>query len=169
MAVRMKYSFAFAVALLISGCVRTSVMPLAQDTVEISAHAAPVCGEAGAQGAAFQRAAVETIRRGYDRFVIVNADYQNNVRVVATTPVVAQTNTVGSVHVQGNMATGNASSTTTYSGGFPIVAGHHREAVIVKMFKNGDPQAADALDARSELGSNWQEAVASPDQTCTSR
>jgi hypothetical protein len=67
------------------------VMPLAQDTVQITSHAAPVCGGAGAQKVAFQRAAVETIRHGYDRFLILGGEAQTETRVLGYTPTTAYT------------------------------------------------------------------------------
>lgn len=69
-------------ALAVAGCARASVMPLAQDTVQISSRSAPACGGAAAQEVAFQRAAVETIRRGYDRFVIVGGQAQTETRLI---------------------------------------------------------------------------------------
>ena len=58
-----------------------------------------------------------------------------------------------------NMATVSGHSTTTYSGGYPIIAGTHDQGLIVKMFKDGDPTGANAISARDQLGPKWQEAV----------
>jgi len=48
---------------------------------------------------AAKQAAAETIRRGYDKFVVLGCGYQNDVRVVGYTPVVANTTgyTTGSI------------------------------------------------------------------------
>src|SRR5262245_40675109 len=77
---------ACAVAITVGGCAGTSTMPLAQDTVQITARAAPICGAVGAEKLALKQAAVETIRRGYDRFVVLNAQaggtYRGNTAVV---------------------------------------------------------------------------------------
>jgi hypothetical protein len=123
----------------------------------------------GAQKVALQRAAAETIRHGYDRFLIVGSQYQNNVGVVGYTPVVA--NTTGSVTATGfgNSATAFGNSTTTYSGGQPIVAGTHDQAFVVKMFKEGDSAGANAVSARETLGPKWQDAVAQDSHTCFSQ
>lgn len=161
-----KCAYLVAITLLMAGCARTSSIPLAQDTVQITTSAAPVCGEAGAQSVAFKEAAIETIRRGYDRFVILDGDYENGVRVIGTTPVVAQTTGVGTATVAGNTAFVSGTSTTTYSGGVPIIAGHHRQKFVVKMFKDGDPAGSNAISARQELGPDWAEAVKSPPHTC---
>lgn len=153
-------------ALLGTGCASATVVPLAQDTVQITSAAAPVCGMTGAQNVASQRAAVETIRRGYDKYVIVGGGYQNNVGVVGYTPVVANTSGSATAYGNANYATAYGHSTTTFSGGQPIVAGAHNQGLVVKMFKAGDPAAPQALDARSELGAEWQKKVASNSLTC---
>ena len=141
----------FAAALALCGCAQSSTMPLSADTFQLLASAAPVCGTAGAQRVAVRRAAIETINRGFDKFVILNAAAANNVRVVGQTPV--QAHTTGMVY--GNTLT----ATTTYSGGYPIVAGTHDQGLVVKMFKNGDLRGANAISARDTLGPKWQEAV----------
>ena len=117
-------------------CTRASTIPLAQDTVQITAHAAPVCGAAGAQRAAVRQAAVETLRRGYDRFIIMGAEAQSNLKgIIYTNSVVS-----------------------------PMFS--HEQGLIVKMFKTDDPQGANAVDAKAELGPKWQEAVNSQSLTC---
>lgn len=169
-------------ALPIVGCARSTAMPLAQDTVQITSTAALACGKSGAQKVAFQRAAAETIRRGYDRFVIVGGEAQSDIRVVGYTPTTANTTasatayTTGSatataygrnVNIYGNSTTnayGNAR--TTISGGQPIYGGSHGQGLLVKMFRDGDPAGANALDARQTLGPDWQEAVNKNKWTC---
>ena len=151
----------------LAGCARASVMPLAQDTVQISSHTAPVCGGAGAaQDVAFKRAAVETIRRGYDRFVIVGAEGQTEARVLGYTPTRAYTTGTATATRYGNTATAVGSSTTTVTGGVPIVAHAHNQDLIVKMFRQGDPGGGNALDARQVLGPGWQEAINKNSWTC---
>ncbi len=127
--------------------------------MRITTSAAPVCGSTGAQNVAFRRAAVETINRGYDRFVILGGEAQNNVGVVGYTPVQAYTTGSATATGYGNTAFAHGQSTTTYSGGQPIIAGSHDQGLIVKMFKDGDPAGKNALSAREQLGPKWQEAV----------
>jgi hypothetical protein len=57
------------------------------------------------------------------------------------------------------MVTASGHSTTTYTGGNPIVGGTHDQGLIVKMFKDGDPKGANAISARGTLGPKWQEAL----------
>jgi len=141
----------------LSGCVSTSVTPFAADTVQINTSADPVCGGEGAQKVAMTDAAIATINSGYDSFIILGAQAQNNVRVVGYTPVEA--------HTQSNS---DGTSYTTVSGGQPIVGGTHDHSVVVKMFHAADPNAANAIPARGYLGADWQQIVAKGfPQTCT--
>jgi hypothetical protein len=154
------------VALLLSGCARSGAMPLAQDTVQISTSAAPVCGRQGTQKVAFQRAAVETIRRGYDRFVIIGGEAQSDIRVVGYTPTTASTTGSATGTRYGNTATIYGSSNTVVTGGQPIYGGSHGQGLLVKMFRDGDPAGANALSARETLGPGWQDAVNKNKWTC---
>ena len=162
----MKQIIACLITMTLLGCAGSSAIPLAQDTVQISSRAAPVCGAEGAQKVAFRQASVETIRRGYDRFLIIGGQYRNDVGVVGHTPITAHTTGYATATGYGNTATGYGSTTTTYSGGEPIIAGSHRQGLIVKMFRDNDPAGKNALSARAELGPKWAEFVKSETVTC---
>jgi hypothetical protein len=127
-----------ALCVALGGCAGASTIPLAQDTVQITARAAPICGAVGAEKIAIRQAAVETIRRGYDRFIVLNA--QAGGTYAGSTPVIVQ-----------NLGGGVAMA----SGGAPMIAPN--QGLVVKMFKEGDPAAANALSARDSLGPDWQE------------
>jgi hypothetical protein len=114
-------------------------MPLSANTVQISANASMVCGQAGAQNVALRRAAIETIKRGYDKFVVTNAASGYSVR--GYTPITAD----------------RIGSSVYVRGGDPITV--HSQGLVVRMFRGDDPAAADALDARATLGPKWQEAI----------
>lgn len=133
--------------LVLAGCAGTSTIPLSQDSFQITASAAPICGALGAQQVAFKQAAAETIRRGYDRFQIMGG--QASASVVGTTPIFVDRTGYGSAVV---------------SGGQPLVA--HDQGLFVKMFRDGDPAGANALSARDTLGPEWQEIVKKPALTC---
>lgn len=148
----------------LAGCASTAMMPISADTVQIMSGAAPICGAEGAQKVAVRQASVETIKRGFDRFIILNAAANSDVRVVGHTPVVAQSS--GYATATGFGTTAYGSSTTTVSGGYPIIAGRHHQGLLVKMFKDGDPAGGNALSARAELGPKWREAVQSEAMTC---
>jgi hypothetical protein len=144
----------------ISGCTSTSVTPLSRDVVQISTSAAPACGRASAKRVALQAAAIETLRQGYDGFVVFGTDYQDDVRVVGTTPVYGQS----TYNMYGNTIYGNSS----YSGGQPIMGGSRTQELTVKMFPRTDPNFISSVDARSVLGSDWQALVEDgAPNTCT--
>jgi hypothetical protein len=155
----MKYAIPALAALLIAGCARSSTVPLSADTIQITSSAAPACGRTGAQSVASRRAAIETLNRGFDKFAIVGGEYQNNVGVVGHTPVYANTYGTAQATARGNMVYASGQSTTTYSGGRPIIAGSHDQGVTVKMFKADDPAGANAVDARGQLGPKWKDAL----------
>ncbi|MFO1149087.1 MAG: hypothetical protein U1E62_12000 [Alsobacter sp.] len=141
-------------------------MPVSADVVQISARAAEVCGAEGAQKVAFQQAAVETIRRGYDRFVILGAQESATTEVVGVTPVIANTYGNATANTFGSTTYASGSATTTFTGGQPISVTRHREGLTVKMFREGDPAGVNALSARVELGPEWQEKVKASQLTC---
>lgn len=153
-------------AVLCGARAQSSVMPLAADTFQVTAGAAPICGQVGAQAVAAKQAVAETIRRGYDKFVVLGGEHQNDVRVVGYTPVVANSTGYRTGSIYGNTYSGHTSGQTTVSGGAPIVGGSHNQALVVKMFKHDDPAGANAIDARSSLGPDWQKTVESGALTC---
>lgn len=55
----------------VSACAQSSIQPMSQDTFKVATTAAPACGANGARNVAFKTAAVEVIRRGADKFVLV--------------------------------------------------------------------------------------------------
>lgn len=146
-------------SLVLGGCVRSSVMPLRADMVQISTSAAPVCGAQGAQTVAFRRAAIETINRGYDKFIIVQSGAQDNVHVVGYTAGTATTYGTATATGYGNNVYASGNSTTYYNPGMPIVGGSHDQGITIRMFKSRDAEARDALNARDILGSEWQELI----------
>lgn len=155
------------IALLLTGCAQSSVMDLDTNTIQITTEAAPVCGQGGAQQVASKRAAYETLQRGYDKYIVLGADYRNDVRVVGYTPITANTYGSGTINSYGNNATYRGNSTTYISGGQPIVGGRHNQGLQVRLFKTGEPGSETAIDARQVLGPEWQEIMAKkPGQTC---
>jgi hypothetical protein len=134
-------------------------MPLQADLIQISTSAAPVCGGQGAQMTSVKRAAVETINRGFDKFIIVKAGSQNNVRVVGFTPGTADTQSFLSLSRSGNSVYGVGNSTTSYNPGMPIMGGTHDQEIVIQMFKANDPGGKNAISARDTLGPNWPELI----------
>jgi hypothetical protein len=134
------------VALALGGCASASTVPLSQDTFRITARAAPACGAAGAERVAVRQAAVEVIKRGFDRYIILGEQQQSS--VVGVTPITVQRTGYGG----------------TVYGGNPIIA--HGEGMVVRTFRDNDPAAANALSARATLGPKWEEIAAKPTLTC---
>jgi hypothetical protein len=66
-------------------------MQVSKNEVMLTTSAAPICGATGSEEVAQQMAAVETLRRGYERCLIGGVGSQNNVRVVQTGPTYANT------------------------------------------------------------------------------
>ena len=157
----MKMAFVLFLSLGLGGCASSSVLDVASDTIQVSTSAAPVCGQSGAQAVAAQRAAIETLKRGFDSYVITDGKAENNVRVVGHTPVSANTQTNGTINGYGNYATYNGQSNTTFSGGMPIIGGHHEQALMIHMFHQGEVGSDRAIDARRVLGPNWQKLMKS--------
>lgn len=159
----MKSSFCLAVALAAAGCASTSVTPMAANQVMITTSAAPACGASGAQKVAAQMAAVETLRRGFERFTIAGMSAQNNVRMVNRAPTAAYTS--GTLNTFGNTTTGRA--TTTFSGGGPLIMGTNDANLIVVMYRKGDDGFNNAVDAKGTLGADWEKVVEKGVSTCS--
>jgi hypothetical protein len=149
---------------LLMGCSHPSAMRLNDNTAQISTSAAPVCGSQGSQKTALKNAAIETLRGGYDRFVILDGAAENSVRVVGQTPITANTYGTGNVTLNrtygGYNGTYSGSSSTYVTGGYPIIAGRHDQTYVVRMFRNGEIDPGQSIDARTVLGSDWQKIAA---------
>lgn len=143
-----------AAALMLTSCVQSSAMRVSQNEVIIQTSAESMCGSTGALKAAEKSAAVETIKAGYDRYIITSASAANN---TYATQMPGRYNTYGTVNSYGSFGTLNA--TTTYTPGPTIYGGSHDQAIGVRMFKDGEPGAANAVSARETLGPKWETMV----------
>lgn len=147
------------VGMALAGCAGASATRTSQNTLMIDAAAAPACGSQGAAKVAARSAAIETIKAGYDRYIIGGSQAQNNVSV---------SQMPGSVQTNGTYYGGVYRGTSTYMPGATVVSGSHDRQLAVIMFKNGEPGAQQALDAREQLGPEWQEQVKKGIMTCLS-
>jgi len=151
----------------LTGCASSSVMDVSSDTVIITTSADPSCGRTGAQNVASRRAAYETLRRGFDRYVILDSQAENNTEVVGFQPVEIETSNKGSSNTSGGKETFSERSEVSLSGGNAIIGGTHDQQLEVKMFRLSDPGAEKAVDARRVLGPDWRNIVAkAPEETC---
>jgi hypothetical protein len=151
-----KVVWIFATATLLASCASGSAVRTSQNTALIQATAAPVCGGEGAAQVAQQQAAIETIKAGYERYIISGGNAQNNVRV---TQVPGTSYTSGSVY--GNSWNARTTHTTT-----TVVSGRHEQSFSIVMFNPGDPGYAQAIPAREILGADWASIVKDGIQTC---
>jgi hypothetical protein len=145
----------------LAGCASAQATRTSANTVMIDAGAAPVCGSAGAARVAAKMAVIETVRAGFDRYIITGGAAQNN---VTATQLPGQYNTVGTATY--GRGFGSYQATTTYTPGPVIVGGSHDRQLGVVMFHNGEPGAENAIDARQELGPEWRELVRTGVRTC---
>jgi hypothetical protein len=151
-----------AVALSVAACAQTSVMQVSSNEIMLTTSAAPICGATGSQDVAQQMAAIETLRRGFTRYIVGGAASQNNVGVMQTGPTYS--NTYGSATVTGNSVYGQ--STTYYGGQQTIVYGSHDTAMRILMLRAGDPGFDQGVDAQTILGPDWQKKVADGVNSC---
>ncbi|MDJ1157563.1 hypothetical protein QNA08_04830 [Chelatococcus sp. SYSU_G07232] len=153
----LKHMAVAAVALALAACAAAQATRTSANTMIIDAEADPECGATGASRVAARAAAIETIRAGFDRYIITGGAAQNNVGVAT----VGGTATTYGTRLGG----GTYSATTTYTPN-TIIYGTHDRMLKVVMFRKGDPGYEQALDARQALGPEWQELVKSGIRTC---
>jgi hypothetical protein len=144
---------------LLAGCAGTNTIRTSQDTAIVQASAAPICGGIGSAKVAQKQAAIETLKAGYDRYVILGAASTNNVRA---------TQLPGSYRTTGTLQGGALNATTVYQPGPTMVSGTHDQSFAIRMFRDGEPGSGQALSAREMLGPEWPELVkAGAVRTCT--
>ncbi|RUV07434.1 hypothetical protein EOA79_04515 [Mesorhizobium sp. M1A.F.Ca.IN.020.03.2.1] len=146
----MKTALALCTTLIVSGCAGTSVVQTSGNTAIVTARAAPVCGGVGAERVAVREAAIETIKAGFDKYIIYDAAAQNTVTA---------TQMPGTYTTMGTVNGGMLNATTTYQPGPTIYSGNHSQAFAIKMFKASDPAGANAVDARTTLGPEWPKLI----------
>jgi hypothetical protein len=145
-----------------SGCTSSNTMRTSQNEAIITTSAAPICGGVGAARAGQKQAAIETIKAGYDRYIIMSGASANNVR---SSQMPGTYNTAGTVNSYGGYS--SVQATTTYSPGATIYSGTHDQAIGIHMFKDGEPGSAQALSAREGLGPEWAKIVKEGVRTCS--
>ena len=148
---------------LLGACASSTTIRTSADTAIVQTSAAPACGGVGAAKVAQKQAAIETLKAGYDRYIIGGANASSNIHV---TQMPGQYQTYGTATAYGNMAT--YQGTTSYVPGPTIVSGSHDQGLAIKMLKDSDPGASQAISARETLGPKWPELLkAGAVRTCT--
>lgn len=146
----------------LTACANTETIRTSADTLLIHTSAAPVCGTQGALKVAQKMAAIETIKSGYDSYIIFNGGAQNNVST-SNLPGTYYTNG----YVSGNSNFASYSGTSYYQPGATIYSGSNDAAFHIKMFKKGKKTPKEAIPAREVLGADWQKMVESGVSTCS--
>ncbi|MDQ2064797.1 hypothetical protein Q9295_00285 [Xinfangfangia sp. CPCC 101601] len=114
-----------------AGCVETSVQPLTQTSFKVSTEAEDLCGSKGTRDITFRTAAIEVIKRGADRFVVVG-DQSHSA-------------------ITGGMFT-SYGTFDTY--------GTKTQDMVIQIVHKGSQGYNNALSARQTLGPDWQAIVA---------
>ena len=128
----------------IVGCAQMSTVSLDGDTIEIAVRVGTICDGRDAERLARRQAAVETIRRGFDDYVVVTSVGGEHVTDEARTT--ARTTLLGS------------GSRTLFSEDAPRLA-HHR-VLTVRMLQAGQGDSETSVSARALLGNDWEAVVA---------
>jgi len=146
----------------LSACAASSVTQVSSNQFIISTSAAPVCGGVGAQKVAAKMAAVEVLRHGFERYIIVGADAANNTGIMRTGPTYS--NTSATFNRYGNTVYGRG--TTYYGGQQTIVYGSHDAKLAVIAINKGDDGFNDAVDAKLTIGEDWERIVKNGVHSC---
>ena len=87
----MKSRIALLALMAAAGCATTSVTPISRNEVIVSTSADADCGASGAAKVASKMAAVETLRRGFERYRIAGATSDSDVTAITTGPTYSTT------------------------------------------------------------------------------
>ena len=125
----------------IAGCANTGVIPLSANTAQITVESTGACTSTQTQQLALKHAAVTTLQRGFDRFVITS---------------VGDSSKLAAIH-QPTTAT-RRGNTTTITGGTQWWESP-KTTLTVEMYRATERESEKALDARSVLGHDWAKIV----------
>lgn len=140
-------------ALFLSGCVSSGSARLSEREVMVQSSADPVCGAHGALIAAQRQAAIETIKAGYDKYIVLGASNSNNVQ---THILPGATKT----RVKADFDDESLSyKVTTRHKPDIVTTGSFDHEFMIRMFREGEPGAFQAVSARAILGPQWSEIV----------
>lgn len=145
------------VGVTLTACASGSAVRTSQNTAIIRASAAPVCGGIGAAAVAEKQAAIETLKSGFDRYIITGSASANNVSVSQT---IGRATTYGTYNRYGYTAQTTFTPQT-------VVSGANEQSFSIVMFRNGEPAARNAIDAKTVLGENWEKSLKNGIMTCT--
>jgi hypothetical protein len=145
---------ALGMALGLAACASSSVTPLAQNQVLIQTTADLPCGNRGTEKVVVEMAAVETLRRGFDGFVVKTTKTEDTLYTNAKSGLKKQARAINEDPI--------AKSVLNLS-----ITGVYDKSLIVTMLRKGDAGFNTATDARSVLGPDWQKTVSDGVSSCT--
>ena len=125
-----------------TGCARTSTTPLDADTIEITVRVAAICDGKDTERLAHRHAAVETIRRGFADYVVIDSVGDH---LADHAPLTARSTLYGN------------GTTPLWSEDAPLLA-HHR-VLTVRMFQAGQGESSATVSAHAVLGDDWEALV----------
>ena len=129
----------------LAGCATTDIQPLTKTSFKVDTSAAPICGKSGARKVANQIAAIEVIKRGGDRYIIVADQTGSRLQGVSY----------------------NYSYNSGYGYGYGSPQYSNEQAFIVQMLRRGQRGSHNSLSARRTLGPDWKAIVEKgPPKTC---
>jgi len=134
-----------ASTMLLAACAEQSAMRLNANTVRVNVSTAPIYGALEPERRAMRVAAEETIRHGYDSFIILDgrSDYRRN--VIGHIPASASGSYFGNAYGgQGHFSARGAQT---------IAMPRFETAVTIRMYRSGEPGSESATTARSVLKS----------------
>jgi len=152
--------------LLMTGCAKTQAIRTSADTMIISTSGAPACNMNGVMKVAHQMSAVETIKSGYDGFIVLDGASSDTVTTTQM-PGSFHTTGYGSANTYGNHTSMNYNSTTRYQPGPTLYSGKRNVGFSIKMLKETDKGFEKSVPAREVLGENWQAIVEKGINTCS--
>ena len=145
----MKFASLVVVAFLgLSACATTSVTPIGDQSFLLDVCADAECGSTGAASVATRMAAVETLRQGYDRYMVDGISSSDNTLLLPTFDIDRL-----------------AGETNSVSLGVDRYGSFDR-TLTVRMLRPGNPGYTGAIDARAALGPNWERLVQRGISTC---
>ncbi|MCX8568721.1 MULTISPECIES: hypothetical protein [Hyphomicrobiales] len=149
--------------LILASCASSNTIKTSSSTAIVQTSAEAMCGGAGAANVAQKQAAIETLKAGFDRYIIFDSAASSDVQV---TQMPGSYQTSGTAMIYGNRATYHGN--TQYIPGPTIVSGGYQQSFAIKMFREGESGASDAVSARETLGPKWQQLVkVGTIRTCT--
>lgn len=122
-----------AALVVLAGCVQTQEMQMSQNVYRLQLSSGGIGAQDRVTREATKRAAALTLSKGYTHFVLADAGMSSNSQVIGSTPVTAST----------------YGRYTTFSGGVPIRRNMAEAGITVVMFREGEPGAVNAIDART--------------------